>query len=109
MIRSVTIAASLAGLLLLPLAAVAQQDELDHFAGVVLAVDPAKGILTVEQASEDAPEKNFMVMDDTELTKDGGAISLGDIVVGDPVSVEYEMTSSGNRAHSVEVITKPTT
>lgn len=110
MIRSLTITATLTGLLLVPLAAVAQQgEERDDFTGIVLTVDASREILTVEQASADAPEMQFTITDATDVTKDGNEISLSEIRVGDPVSVEYVTTSEGNEAQSVKVITEPAT
>ncbi len=87
----------------------AQGTPTEFFAGIVLAVNPSNGLLSVEEASLDAEHETFAIVADTDIRKGGAVIGLGSIRVGDPVSVEY--TKEGNRlvARKVKVITKPET
>lgn len=112
--RLISTASSILALAALLLASItwgaeAQEDEVLHFTGIVLAVDTSRDVLTVEQASEDAKKEHFLVSDGTEVTKNGEQIALSGIGVGDPVNVVYHTAASGNEARSVEVITSPTT
>jgi hypothetical protein len=87
----------------------AQETSAGFFCGIVLGVDAPRRILSLEEASFDAEKMNFTVAADAEIRRGTTTIALGDIRVGDPVSVEYEETASGPLAHTVKVITKPDT
>lgn len=87
----------------------AQESSADFFSGVVLGVDVSKRLLSVEEASLEADQMTFAVPADADIRKSGARITLGDVAVGDPVSVEYESTAQGAVARSVKVITMPAT
>lgn len=79
-----------------------------HAAGIVLAVDPEEGRLSLEEASLEAETFSFLVDEQTRVLEDGRAIELAAIAVGDPVSVEYAVSPTGERrAETVEVLTAP--
>lgn len=80
-----------------------------HFSGIVLAVDTSRGLVTVEEASVEGLERDFVVLKDTDIQKNGVSIPLGSIASGEPVSIEYETTARGNEARSVKLITVPAT
>jgi hypothetical protein len=95
---------------------VTQQSTKTHFfTGIVLAVDPVDGLLSIEQASLEAPTMTFRIQSDTKIKKGSArlnrqeAIDLSDIRVGDPVTVEYEESASGALARpiAVRLITSP--
>lgn len=77
-------------------------------AGVVLAVDAARGRISLEQAGYEGVHMNVVVDSDTRLMKRGESVRLSDIRVGDPVSVEYEIGAMNRKiARRVEVLTMP--
>jgi len=79
-----------------------------YTAGIVLAVDAAHGRLSLEQAGYDAVHMTMVIESDTRLQKAGSPIDLGQIHVGDPVSIEYRIGPAGrDLALSVEVLTEP--
>ena len=84
-----------------------QEKSTNFFCGIVLGVDASKRLLSVEEAGLDADKKTFTVSADAVILKESVSIELGDIRVGDPVSVEYEQTAKGPTARAVKVITKP--
>ena len=84
-----------------------QEKSTNFFCGIVLGVDASKRLLSIEEASLDAGKMTFTVSADADIRKKSASIELGDIRIGDPVSVEYEETAKGAVALSVKVITKP--
>ena len=95
-------------LVIAPVASVAQTAEEGLFtAGVVLSIDENQRVITIEEASYEGTQFRFTLGENTEILKDGQSISLGDIAIGDPVSIDYQESSGANDARSVEVLTTP--
>jgi hypothetical protein len=81
-----------------------------YTAGVVLAVSPSRGTLTVVEAGLEANRMTFAIQSSTLLQKgqrETEAITLSDIEVGDPVSVEYQMSGRTAIAESCRLLTAP--
>jgi hypothetical protein len=73
------------------------------------------GLLSVEQASLEAPTMTFRIQSDTEIKKGPARMSqqepvdMSDIRVGDPVTVEYEgsVADAFPRPVGIRLITSP--
>ena len=76
----------------------AQETSTSYFCGIVLGVDASKGLLSIEEASADNTKMTFTVGSEAAIRKMSATIELGDINVGDPVSVEYRDTPTGPAA-----------
>jgi hypothetical protein len=106
--KSLVALVSLALMLASPV--LAQNAEVMTVAGTTAAVAVEAGKLTVQVTkSPDAPKVEagnnvtFSVDDRTEIMKDGKPIELGEIKVGDAVSVNYEESGGGYMALSIGV------
>ena len=93
--------------MLLATTATAEQERIQHFSGIVLAVDE-DGRLAVEEAGAEYARRSFEVSDMAALKKHDKKISIDDLEVGDPVTVEYKETPDGLKALSIQVLTDPT-
>ncbi|MEW5895744.1 MAG: hypothetical protein AB1650_08340 [Candidatus Omnitrophota bacterium] len=74
--------------------------------GKIAAVDIEKSMITVVEASQaegqEAAEIVFLVVESTEIDKEGESVTLAGLTIGDSVSVEYETQESGeNIAQSI--------
>lgn len=87
----------------------AQQTKPEFFAGIVLGVDSANRLLSVEEANLDAEKMTFTVPTDADIREQGRTVELEAIHVGQPVSIEYVSTATGPVARSVKVISVPET
>ncbi|MGH9323514.1 MAG: hypothetical protein ACRD21_13485 [Vicinamibacteria bacterium] len=76
------------------------------FAGLVIAVDPGRGVLTAEEAGSDR-RMTFQIPAEAEILKDEGAIRIEAVQVGDPIAVEFRESARGPIVTSVKVITSP--
>ena len=84
-----------------------QEMRVEYLAGLVLSIDPANRLLSVEEASLAAENRTLSVPADARVHKRGRAIELRAIRIGEPVSIEYENSPTGPVAQTVKVITKP--
>lgn len=75
--------------------------------GVVLGVDVNQRVVSIEEADYQGNTLHFVLAEDAAITTDGRNISLGDVRVGDPVSIEYRESAGNNEIQSLEVIARP--
>lgn len=76
-------------------------------AGIVLAVDAHHARLSVEEASYQGSHLSFTLAPDARIEKDGKAIALTDVSVGDPVSVDYRTQGQKKIVTEMTVLTEP--
>ena len=70
--------------------------------GEVLSVDPTKNEIVIKD--DTGAEIHFLIGTSTKITREGKAISLGDVKAGDRVTGECEQSADGCKAKSTVVI-----
>src|SRR5258705_11136846 len=70
--------------------------------GEVLSVDPTKNEIVIKD--DTGAEIHFLIGTSTKITREGKAISLGDVKAGDKVTGECEQSAEGCKAKSIVVI-----
>jgi hypothetical protein len=69
--------------------------------GEVLSVDPTKNEIVIKD--DTGAEIHFLIGTSTKITREGKAISLGDVKAGDRVTGECEQSADGCKAKSIVV------
>ena len=70
--------------------------------GEVLSVDPTKNEIVIKDDA--GAEVHLLIGISTKITREGKAISLGDVKAGDKVTSECEPSADGCKAKSITVI-----
>ena len=74
-------------------------------AGEVVSVDPTKNEIVFKD--EAGTEIHILIGTSTKITRDGKAITLGDVKAGDKLTSECEVSADGCKAKTVQVTTPP--
>src|SRR5215510_12229753 len=75
------------------------------YTGEVVSVDATKNEIVIKD--EAGTETKLLIDKSTKITKDGKAITIGDVKGGDKLTSECEASNDGCKAKSVQVSSPP--